>query len=145
MPVSRHTPDQRREIVQAALDRGYAYVEAEFGIKKNTVQQWRRRLGVPVPADKLQRNLIAWATRRVALADEAGEVAQIALTRARNHLDHGSVHDARAAAGVFATLAEKAQLLSGGATVRTEDSETVKARALDALAQLEAGMRGPTT
>lgn len=67
-----------------------------------------------------QRALSKWAERREAEADAAGITAAIARQRLVYALQAGDDKMTRASAVAYGILVDKAQLLAGGVTARTE-------------------------
>lgn len=167
----RYTDAERQAAMDLAASRGYRYAADESGVPIGTLKSWMRRNGRqvnPERRDALEAQVrtasLHWEARRADLANQAGEVAALALARTRDLIEGQTIdgkdvmtrgpggrlvvvtmHEARAAAATFATLADKAQLLSGGATARTETMETAMERAMEALDALEQGSRGPAT
>lgn len=145
-PVTkRYTDAERRDLVAIADERGPAYVSAEFGVKPDTIRQWRKRLGIPSSQNRLdklnkgqQAQVMEWAVRRVRLANRYGEVAEKALDKADGALDTIALAQF---AGIFSNVsirfADKAQLLSGAATSRTENVETLRGEADEIMRELE--------
>ncbi len=145
--TKRYTPEERQAAIEAYRSNGPAYVESEFGVKRNTVQVWAKRAGVSLATSRRSEATIAsveeWGLRRARLANESGRVAEAALARVSEAVAGGRPHDAKAYAGVLSTLVANAQLLTGSATSRTENVETVRNEGEAILAELEAAMRGP--
>lgn len=164
----RYTDDERQAAMDLAATRGYRYAADESGVPIGTLKSWMRRAGRQVQPERraqldaqIQASSLTWEARRLTLANELGEVAALALKRTRELIEgqdadggmlvrqgpggklvYVTMHDARAGALTAATLIDKAQLLSGGATARTESMDAAMERALDALDKLEAGMKG---
>ena len=67
-----------------------------------------------------QRSLSRWAERRAEEADAAGITAAIARQRLVHALQAGDDKMTRASAVAYGILVDKAQLLAGGVTARTE-------------------------
>ena len=151
----RYTDEQRREIVRIADQLGPAYATAEFDVKPATIRKWRQRLGIPFSRERIDRlagdqqvQAMEWEVRRITLANELGEIAELAVKRVRLELGDDAarygLRNARDASLVAATLIDKAQLLSGGATARTEtEGVELKHQALELLDRLEREMQGP--
>jgi hypothetical protein len=64
------------------------------------------------------------------MADDCGRIAQKALDHMERAIDAGDMADARMLVAPFGVLVDKAQLLSGGATSRTESLTAEHAHAL---------------
>jgi transposase-like protein len=150
MPGKRYTPEERTAAIDAYIMNGPDYCESEFGVKRATVRQWAKRAGVTLSRArqdvldaKIQIAGMTWEVRRVNLANELGNTAATALALVQASLETGAtgLRNARDAAAVLSTLVDKAQLLSGGATARVEDADTVKGRALAILEDLEGQMQ----
>lgn len=157
---NRYTPDERQQAMDLAAARGYRYASDESGVPIGTLKSWMRRAGRTVQPERRaeleERQQIAslqWEARRLTMANELGEAAAKALARTVERLDGWTTQDgvrmapnpreAHGAALTMAILIDKAQLLSGGATARTESLDTAMERAMEALDKLEAGMKGP--
>lgn len=83
-------------------------------------------------------NASKWITRRAAEADEAGATAKLARERAVLALVEGDPQMARAAAGVYLVMVDKAQLLSGGATSRDESVDLLDSQIVTLVEELRA-------
>jgi transposase-like protein len=104
---------------------GPTVVEAKLGIPKGTVTKWAKAAGTPTRflenrSAGTQASALEWEQRRVDLAHRIGATAELALTRATEALEGNSPREAQQAATTMAILIDKAQLLTGGVTARTE-------------------------
>lgn len=121
----QHSQEERAHALDAYLDFGPAEASRRSGVPSGTIRSWAHRAGLTGPAHgrtaaATEAAQVAWASRRLALTDETGEAAAEVLARlrvARKSLD------AQRFAAAFASLIEKAELLSGGATSRLEIPE----------------------
>lgn len=119
------TDEQREHALAVYADHGPAEAARRTGIPKGTIAAWanRREVQTRVAENLENARLVAsmrWAERRSELADQAGEAAAIALAQAVAALQAGNDHLAKAAGVVFGIAVDKAQLLTGEATSRTE-------------------------
>lgn len=122
--------------------------EEGFRVPPNTVAQWASRAGVVRSTSERTRAATTvsaerWALRRVRLADELGEIAEMVAKAMKTAIGEDQLSKARDGAGTLAIAIDKAQLLSGDPTRRTETVGTreylaAKARELDELAQRRA-------
>lgn len=127
MAKRSYTDEQRREAIQLYAEAGPCEVERALGIPKGTVTKWAQAAGVRTEhsertAEATAQHQQSWAERRARVADAMGEVAELAVGRARRELNGGSARNARDCAATAAVMADKAQLLSGGVTTRTADA-----------------------
>ena len=97
------------------------------GIPKSTLAGWARDEGLDLAAqsDAKTRQAVAaarakWAERRETLADRIGEGTELALDQAITFLREGRPRDAKDAATTLGILVDKAQLLTGAATSRSD-------------------------
>lgn len=95
----------------------------QTGIPKSTLSGWAKRAGLDLGRTSRKMTEVAeqrWAERRVLLADRIGQVTDLALEQATGFLSEGRPREAKDAALTLAILVDKAQLLTGAATARTE-------------------------
>lgn len=148
----RYTDAERIEVLQAADVMGDAYAAAEFDVKAGTIRQWRKRLNYQPSRERIERlaagnaeRLLDWQTRRLQLANEVGDLAAKAAAAVRAGLEHGTpagLQHAATASVVLARCVDKAQLLTGAPTSRTEDV-SARAEANELLERLVAQSQGP--
>lgn len=123
MARRRYTEDEKAEALALYATDGPTAVQAQLGIPKQTVQQWASDAGVRTvrnehTAAATEAARLDWQERRIALAHRMGAVAEKALAVAEEMLDARTPSKAKDAATTMAILADKAQLLTGGATSR---------------------------
>jgi hypothetical protein len=118
--------------------------EQGYEVPGATIRMWASQAGISGVSDSLRAGgevaKERWAIRRARMADELGEVAEMALVAIRDAIEAGTLSKGRDGAGILAILVDKASLLSGDATRRTETvgSPAVvaqKAAELDQLAE----------
>lgn len=121
MPAKVHTREAKDEAL-ALYEAGMtsAEVRERTGVANVRDLAHRRRERPVLAPEQLEQRRLAWAERKMNLADEAGTAAAAALERVKGSLKLRQSSDARAYAGTFATLVDKAQLLAGEATQRVE-------------------------
>jgi len=114
------------------------------GIPKQTLSGWAKAEGLDLNGrseaktrEATQAAQRKWAEVRAELADQSGDAARRLLAIISRAIDSGdmgitSARDAKDAATAMAILIDKAQLLGGGATSRTETITAVDAE-LEAL------------
>lgn len=129
---------RRAEALEVAQTAGITAAARHIGVNPSTVSRWCHAAGIATDCNELaQAARLTWEKRRIDLAHEIGEAAQEALARTRGALAAHEAGDARAYATTMAILADKAQLLTGGATARSEHAEPRQAvkEMLDELEQ----------
>lgn len=124
-PRRHYTHEQRADALALYATNGPTCVQRELGIPKGTVTQWAKKAGVETvrneqTAAATEAARVDWEQRRMTLAHEIGEAASEALTLTRLSLAAAACRDAQASATTMAILVDKAQLLTGAATGRTE-------------------------
>lgn len=134
----------KAKALELYAEHGPSHVEREMGIPKGTVSKWAQAAGTETRflenADaRVKASCLRWAERRADLVDRMGAVAEAALERVEANLfetervrvgfdDDGdpefdvryTANSAKGYATTMAILIDKAQLLSGDATARTE-------------------------
>lgn len=150
MGAPRWPKDVRERALSLYPEHGSAVtarILAEEGhrVPANTVAVWASRADQVRTTSERTRAATAvsnerWALRRVRLADELGEIAEMVAAAMRVAVDSDQLSKARDGAGSLAILIDKAQLLSGDPTRRTETIGTrealaFKANELDELAR----------
>ncbi len=144
-PTVTNWPEATREAALERLRNGETIAQVERaldGPTRPTLSRWATRAGIDVVqlnAEKTQRARESaalnreqgrWSERRAQVADDAGNAAELALTVAVQALEDGKPRTAKDAATTFAILVDKAQLLTGAATDRT-DHTGLQDRVLD--------------
>lgn len=113
--TQKYTDDQRAHALRLYTEHGPTHAAQQTGIATATIFRWVRAADLRPPGKQTS----AWAERRAAIADQFGEVAELMLARA----DAATAsRDARQYLVAAAIAVDKAQLLSGGPTVRGADS-----------------------
>lgn len=120
-----YTPDEKADALAAYVEHGPQEAATVTGIPKSTIASWARRAGVHTrsienAAARVKAQHVAWEERRLRLAHDIGQTAEMALEVTRLNIAAGMVRDAKDAATTMAILVDKAQLLTGSATARTE-------------------------
>jgi transposase-like protein len=121
----RYSPEQKAEALALYAEVGAAEAARQTGIAKGTLQSWAHRTGVATTCnEQRQANVDAlkakWDERRQEMIHEIGAVAQMALARTEQAIATSRSREAKEFATTMAILVDKAQLLSGAATSRTE-------------------------
>lgn len=136
--MAKWTPEQRAEALELYVELGPSAASERTGIPKGTIGWWASEAGIRTDgaertAAATEAAALRWAERRANLADRIGAVAELALVQTEAALEDDD-RKAKDFALTMAVLIDKAQLLSGDATVRhglEEDREEVIARARD--------------
>jgi transposase-like protein len=120
-----YTAAEKAEALELYRTDGPTIVEERLGIPKGTVSEWGKAAGIQTvrteqTAAATETARVEWEHRRVALAHRMGAVAERALERSQEAIDAGKARDAQTYATTMAILADKAQLLTGAATSRSE-------------------------
>lgn len=132
MQRTRYSLEQKAEALQLLARLGPHEASRLTDIPVGTISSWGTRAGVKGPEEFTGRQKavaakqVAFAERRVDLGNRIGEIATKIAERIDDELEHGVKREGqlvRNLAGSLAVLVDKAQLLSGGATVRTEHVE----------------------
>lgn len=123
-----YTPEEKANALELYATLGAAETARRTGISQGTLQSWAHRNGVQSVATERTRVAVEaarvrWEERRLAMVHEMGRVATLALTKAEEMLEAGTTSKAKDATTMMAILVDKAQLLSGAATSRTEVTE----------------------
>jgi transposase-like protein len=141
-PVPPATPEQRAEARRLYEEEGQSFrqVAKAVGYNRSTIMSWSRtedwhQPGSPrIPSDAdiddarrrhedaSLRARTTWAVRREQEGDAAGVMAALARQKIREQLEAKTPNHQvmRASISAYQTFVEAAQLLSGGATSRTE-------------------------
>lgn len=132
----RHTPEQKQEAIDLATTVGKAEAARRTGISPGTIGSWLTRAGLSNadPEGRAQRITVAqetWVERRADLGNRMGEIASDALEAIAERLADGKTSGVRDLSATLAVLVDKAQLLSGAATARTEATATEPAASHD--------------
>lgn len=125
----RYTDEQRAAAVATAVEHGVTAAAHAHSIPKGTISKWCKAAGVATVSSERNKAAVEaarlhWEQRRQQLADRMGDVIDKALDRVEHELvdrENGSPSKAQTAAVTLAILADKAQLLTGGATSRSEE------------------------
>ena len=128
--VKRWTPEERDAAVALVAEHGQAEAARRTGVPVGTIASWAKRAKVVAPASadrarRVEASQIAWAERRLTLADRFGEVADKAARVLLERLDHADVTVPQVISVIEAAVG-KAQLLTGGSTSREEQVLTGK-------------------
>lgn len=122
---------------------GVAEAARQTGIAKGTIGAWAHRGGTTLPAaeraELVKVAQMAWRERRAGLADGLGGVAAKAVDLLLERIEEGAIgnRDLVAAVGM---LIDRAQLLGGDATQRTEVLVT-KSQAIEEARQRASALR----
>jgi transposase-like protein len=128
--MARYTEAEKADAVAHYLQHGLAAAHQATGVPKQTLQDWARKAGHNLAdisgrtADQTRAataaRTILWEDRRTDLTHKLGDVAELALDKARELVEAGKPGEAQKAMVTAAIGIDKAQLLSGNATSRTE-------------------------
>ncbi len=118
----RYTPQQKAHALALYLEHGPAQAGRLTGIPSGTIRQWAKRDGVTVTrGKKAAANVVAatlsWQQRRYRILSVLGDAAEEFIAAGRGAEDAGDRMKHITAAAI---VIDKAQLLDGAATARTE-------------------------
>jgi hypothetical protein len=121
----RCTAEQKAEALAILAAHGKAEAARRTGIPAGTIASWGSRHGITSPpAAELEKanaaKTLAWEDRKITMAQRLGEVAGKALDRIAERVEADRLTGIRDLATTMAICVDKAQLLAGGATTRTE-------------------------
>lgn len=139
----QYTPEQKAHALALLAEVGKAEAARRTGIAAGTIASWGSRNGVSAPeAGKMAQQVTAsWQIRKVALGEKLGTLCEKMAQGIDDRLDAKSIAGVRDLAASIAILVDRAQLLTGGATARTEVVERTpeaEAEVAQVLAQLRA-------
>lgn len=125
-----YTEAQRQEALALAERLGsFAAAGRQLEIPDATLRRWAaepsRELAAAeasVPGELLVAEPVSWTERRAQLVPRLGQVAAGALEAALLAIEEGKARNAQAFAITAGILIDKAQLLAGGATSRSEST-----------------------
>lgn len=132
MQRMQYTEAQRDEALRLLAEVGKAEASRATGIPAGTIASWGHRNGVTAPSpEQLSAGMAAmaavrtetWQVRKVALGEKLGTLCEKMATKIDERLDEDSLRGVRDLAASIAILVDRAQLLTGGATQRTETVE----------------------
>lgn len=128
MQRKRYTDDQKAEALHLLAEVGLGESARRTGIPPGTVASWGHRNGVESPptdtvAALVEQRKESWQIRKIALGERLGRICEKAAQRIEERLDADTIHGIRDLSGSIAILVDRAQLLTGGATSRTETVE----------------------
>jgi hypothetical protein len=124
MSRTAYTEEQRAEALELYVAVGNREAAKRTGIPAGTIAAWASRCGVKSARaeqfeEARQAMRVPWEQRRAIVADALGEVAAVATEKLRALIESDQVK-AGDLARALAVVIDRAQLLSGGATARTE-------------------------
>lgn len=138
--ANTYTDEQRTEALEAYREHGPAEAARLLGIPSATIRKWAQRAGVTGddPRTRLATEAAKtkWATRRDQLADKAGAAAELVLEAMVRAAQDGDGVNARGLSVAFGVTVDKAQLLVGSPTSRTEVDVADRDARLAAVHQL---------
>lgn len=139
--AAQYTDEQRAQALALYAEVGPAEAARQLGIKAGTIRQWAARAGVTGddPRTRLATEgaRVKWAARRDELADKAGAAAEQVLEAMVKAANDGDGMNARGLSVAFGVTVDKAQLLAGGATSRSEIDVTDPSGRLAAVHDLK--------
>lgn len=138
MPKAAWAPDVRERALAIYLERGPAEASRQTGVPKGTIAAWAHRKGLQTLApENLARAVeTSEARRELHLAELAEDLVVIARDRAKRLRQSITADSEREIAQVMAIAIDKAQLLTGKATVRIEAVEEPQRQTLGKILEL---------
>jgi hypothetical protein len=118
----QYTSDQRAEALRILAEVGLSEAARQTGIPIGTISSWGHRRGVSAPEQPkmAQQAKEAWSVRKVALGEKLGTLCEKMAVKIDERLDEDSLRGVRDLAASIAILVDRAQLLTGSVTQRTE-------------------------
>lgn len=139
---------EKSEAVVASKELGIEVMSDRLGVTTRTLTRWRESAQAAhidavkaAPPVGIVADSLTYRERMPLLANRLGAMAQLALEHVPEHLEAGQPGKAQQAMTTAAIAIDKAQLLSGNATSRTEHGSTpaeLDARLLELGATLKA-------
>lgn len=136
MPAQKWSAAQQSEALALAAERGPVEAARQLGIPDGTVRWWMHQqteragkalatVGATMPAevderDAQGRRSLSWHERQRPLVHALGVAASAAVEACQQAISEGRARDAKDLSICAGVLVDKAQLLSGFATSRTE-------------------------
>jgi hypothetical protein len=125
MQRTQRTEAERDEALRLMADKGVTEAARITGIPKGTIASWGVRRGVTSPPvaqaqAMVEHQKVAWSIRKVALGEKLGTLCEKMAQGIDERLDAKSIAGVRDLAASIAILVDRAQLLTGGVTARTE-------------------------
>lgn len=125
MQRTQHSPEAKAEALRLMVDVGLAEAARRTGIAKGTIASWAARTGTTMAPLEQRHQIakeasVAWQVRKVEFGERLSTIAAKAADRLEERLDTDRTAGVRDLAATMAVLVDKAQLLTGGATARTE-------------------------
>jgi hypothetical protein len=126
-PVTRHAPEVRARALALAADHGVGHAARELNLSENTIKSWQKRqaarshreltrAGLVMP---VRRN-VPWTSRRAELLGGLAELAEESVQAARLAVSEGRSKAASDFSSVASRALDKAALLGGDVTSRSE-------------------------
>ena len=130
MPQQAWAPDVRERALAIYLELGNAEASRQTGVPKGTIAAWAHRKGVQTHAPETLARAVetSEARREMNLAELAEDLVVIARERAKRLRQSITANSEREIAQVMAIAIDKAQLLTGKPTARTEILEPEETR-----------------
>jgi len=120
-------PDEvRSEALVLYAEEGVHVAHDRTGVPVNTIRSWAKRAsafveertGVEVVPQSSSG--VPWSERREVVVDQIGGLVALAISKTREAFEAGRLRDAKDGTISLAVLIDKAQLLTGSATSRSE-------------------------
>lgn len=147
MPARKWDSETKRQALSTYAEQGGRAASAATGVPEATIRNWvtreRQRAGEAIeraPTSDVvvipPRQAEPWPVARDSLVADLGTAAVEALEATRKAIERGELRDARDGSVCLGVLIDKAQLLSGSATSRSE-SFTAHASSSEVRAEIE--------
>lgn len=124
--TNSHPPEVREEAVRRVVEGDSTKgVARAMNLAQSTVSKWCRDAGVvPTTTKKLavEGARLRWEQVRVELAHDMGQSAQKVLAKTMSKVNDDKLREAQSGGILLGILIDKAQLLTGAATSRSEHS-----------------------
>jgi hypothetical protein len=147
-PKTPHPPELRARALDLAASIGPNQAADELGLSPDTIKSWQKRLAKKTHRELARQNLVmpvraglAWPERRKQLLGALAELAEESVAASRLAVSEGRSNAASEFANVASRALDKAQLLGGDPTSRSESRSLAMHLESPGLAAVKAGGR----
>jgi hypothetical protein len=126
-PVTRHAPEVRARALALAAEHGVGRAARELNLSENTIKSWQKRQAARSHRELTRQGLVMpvrrnvpWASRRAELLAGLASLAEESVAAARLAVQEGRSKAASEFSSVASRSLDKAALLGGDVTSRSE-------------------------
>jgi hypothetical protein len=139
-----HPPEVRARALALAANVGPNQAGDELGLSPETIKSWQKRLAAKTHRELARANLVmpvrrglSWPARRTELLGALGELAEESVSAARLAVSEGRSKAASEFSSVASRALDKAALLGGDVTSRSESRNLSLSMASEGLAAVK--------